>query len=298
MNKNLIAHLLVLCVGASTAPLASSARGIDCASGEGSDLVFANGYELPPPFAYTAFASDVSSDAFIAFDLTSPDVVVPVGAAHGTAFLMDFVGDDFSRAFGIDAFGASVNTFASIDTTSGAITPIGVSNPSADAGGWTGFKVDPSSGIAYAVATTCGSSSHLYTIDLATGAATLVTEIAGLSCVYRIAISPDGTMFGLDLATDTIHSIDKTTGVATLVGPVGFDVGSSGDLDFDDSGGVLYFAGTNSGTATTELRTIDPNALVGPLDAGELSGFAIATATGNRVGARPRHTDANGCPSH
>jgi hypothetical protein len=260
-------------------PLPSSASSAPaCPSGDGSDLVYADGFDTPR--AFTAFASDVSNDRFIAFDFLNPSSVVPVGGAGGTAFVMDFVGDDFSKVFGIDTFGAMANTFATIDTATGEITPIGVSNPSADAGGWTGLKYDRSTGVAYAVATSCGSASHLYTIDIGTGASTLIGEIQGLPCVYRIAISPDGALFGLDTVADALYSIDKTSGDATLVGPIGFDVGSDGDLDFEDSSGQLYYAGFNGDTGLEEVRTIDQSALIGQLDSGFIAGFAIAASAG------------------
>jgi hypothetical protein len=261
----------------------------DCASGDGSDFIYADGFEMPLPFPYTAFAADVSNDRFIAFDLKDPSVTTPVGGGNGSAFLMDFVGDDFSKAYGIDAYGAMINTFATIDTATGAISKIGVSNPSMDPGGWTGFKYDRSTGVAYAVGTGCGSSSHLYTIDLGTGASTLVTEIAGLPCVSGIAISPDGAMFGLDIAADVLYSIDKTSGATSPIGPIGFDAGPYKDLDFDDSNGVLYYAGNNTGIGP-QLRTIIPNALIGPLDSGLLAGFAIATRS--HEACRPAHNTA------
>ena len=282
MTTKRLADTLVLSACALAVSTASAFGRVasDCPSGDGSDLVYANGFELPPPFAFTAFASDVSNDRFIAFDLLDPSIVVPVGPGSGTGFLMDFVGDDFSKVFGIDSFGSMINTFASIDTATGAITPIGVSLASADASGWTGFKVDRTTGIAYAVATTCGSSSHLYTIDIDTGAATLVTEIPDLPCVYRIAISPAGDMVGLDIAADTLYSIDKTTGASAPITSIGFDSSPYLDLDFDDSNGILYYAGVITGTGSAQLRTIDPNALIGPLSAGLIAGFAIATSAG------------------
>jgi hypothetical protein len=238
------------------------------------------------PGTVPAFASDAYNDQFIRFDALNPGTVTTVSSANGTAYGLDFIDADFSKAYGIDKFGSTANAFSTIDTATGAVTNIGTSNPSADAGGFTGFKYDSTTGTAYASGTSCGSSSHLYTIDITTGASTLVGELTGMPCAITIAISPDGDMYGIDIVNDALFAIDKTNANATLIGSIGFNANYGQDADFDDATGILYYAAFNADTFTDEIRTVDltsgATTLVGQIGAGfaQIVGLAIETAGG------------------
>jgi hypothetical protein len=47
-------------------------------------------------------------------------------------------------------------------------------------------------------------------------------------------------MFGHDIGTDSLYSIDKTTGAATLIGTTGFLANFAQGMDFDYSTNTLY----------------------------------------------------------
>ena len=220
-------------------------------AGHGNHIVLAPGV--------TAFAADTYFDEFYTFDVTANNGNSPVGGAQGTAFGFKFLDGDFSQAYGIDKFGGQINTFATVSATDGTITPIGMSNPSADTDGFTGFAQDPTTGTLYASGTTCNSSSHLYTIDRNTGASTLVGELTGMPCAIWIAIGPDGLMYAVDIVNDALYAVDKTSGATSLKGSVGFNANFAQDADFDQSTGVLYWAASNAGNGSGEIRTIDLN---------------------------------------
>lgn len=228
-----------------------------------------------------ALVADVYLDSFYYIDIDQQGGQTPVGVAIGTGFGLRFLDGDFSKAYGIDKFGTRVNTFATIDAVNGAMTPIGPSIPSADPGGWSGFTEDQTTGTLYAAGTTCQESSHLYTIDRATGAASVVGELTDMPCAIWIAVSPDGNMYAADVVTDALYAVDRTTGHTSLIGSVGFNANYAQDADFDQSTGILYWAAFNTDTMADEIRTVDTNTgateLVYTLGLPQVVGLAIRT---------------------
>jgi hypothetical protein len=245
-------------------------------AGHGHPIVLAPGV--------TALAADAYFDEFYTLDVTANNGINPLGGAGGTAFGFKFLDGDFSKAYGIDKFGSQIDTFASISAADGTITPIGLSNASADQNGFTGFAQDPTTGTLYASGTSCGSSSHLYTVDRNTGATTLVGAMPDMGCAIWIAISPDGFMYSVDVINDALYAVDKTSGATSLKGSVGFNTNYGQDADFDQSTGILYWAAFNADTFEDEIRTVDLDtgaaSLVYSLGFTQIVGLATETVGG------------------
>ena len=106
-------------------------------------------------------------------------------------------------------------------------------------------------------------SSTLVKIDPDTAEITLVGTITGVgdpdngTVIIDVAIDANGLMYGVDLVTDTLVAIDKTTGEASTIGSLGFDANYAEGLDFDDTTNTLYFAAFDNGIGTAEMYTID-----------------------------------------
>ena len=151
---------------------------------------------------------------------------------------------------------------------------------------YSGLAYDSTSGTMYAASSTCGSSSHLWTIDRATGAPTLVGEITGASCVIAIAINAQGEMYGLDIVSDALFALDKSNANAALIGTIGFDANYAQDMAFDLSTGMLYLAGFDALAFTDSIYTVDLQTgaanIVGPIGQsfGEVDAIGIETAGG------------------
>ena len=68
--------------------------------------------------------------------------------------------------------------------------------------------------------------------------------------------------------TCALPIFNKTTGVSTIVGPLGFNAANGQGLDFDDETGILYLAALRSGPLA-DLRTVNTTTgattVVGPL---------------------------------
>jgi hypothetical protein len=154
-------------------------------------------------------------------------------------FAMDFNGDA-SVLYGLTAVPAGqVPQFGTIDTTTGNFTAIGVTGVSET--NWSGLSFDNTTGSMFASA-----GRNIYTINVATGAATYVASLSGVSAanlLIDIAVHPTtGQMYGHDIGTDSLLSIDKVTGAITTIGPSGFAANFAQGMDFDPQTGILYAA--------------------------------------------------------
>lgn len=192
----------------------------------------------------------------------APNVIWPSGTFDGYA--MDFSADA-TVLYGIQEGTATLNPLhlGTIDLTTGAFSSIGVmSGDGADVTNWTGLAIGPDN-------TFYGSSSgNLYLINPATAATTLIGSFGTGGTVIDIAIDSQGNMYAHDIGTDSLYSVDKSSGAATLIGPTGFAAGFAQGMDFDwatdtlyahiyISGGVAHWASFDltTGAATSLLDT-------------------------------------------
>ena len=96
-----------------------------------------------------------------------------------------------------------------------------------------------------------GHNKEIYTLDHCQGRESLVGA-TGVDRMGGIAFGPGGRLFGLDNAEDRLVSIDIATGLATTIGPLGFDMGNDG-MAYDCAKDVLWGLDEDHG-----LFRIDP----------------------------------------
>ena len=95
-------------------------------------------------------------------------------------------------------------------------------------------------------------------------------------------------MYGVDIVTDTLVAIDKTTGEASTIGSIGFDANFAEGLDFDDTTNTLYFAAFDNETGLSTMYTLNtetgegtPVSPIGPDPGGaQYAALAIARLAG------------------
>jgi hypothetical protein len=203
-------------------------------------------------------------------------------------FLNDFPGqtvvtDNIYAYYGIDFDATATTLYALNDSTGelgiintdGSFTRI-VDCPPPEGGNWTGLTIDPLTNEFYA-----STAVNLYRIDPAACSPTLVGPF-GTSLMIAIAIGPQGVMYGHDIGTDSIYTIDTTTGAATLVGPTGYAANYAQGMDFDNDDGTLYIwlymgSGANVyGTVDLATGAVTPLATNNPL--GEFEGATQTSA--------------------
>jgi hypothetical protein len=217
------------------------------------------------PIGVPAFAADPLDATVVSFDATAPATLTGDLTVDGLQFLSgDFVGEDFSTLYAIDF--RSFQLYK-VDTTTGTPTLVylTVPPPGVSADGWIGMAWDASTSTMFAV-TSGGRTpvSTLVKLNTETAETTLVGTITGVgdpdngTVIIDIAIDPkSGNMYGVDIVTDTLVAIDKTTGEASTIGSIGFDANYSEGLDFDDTTGTLYFSGWDNNLSEAILYTID-----------------------------------------
>ncbi|MBC7815844.1 MAG: DUF4394 domain-containing protein, partial [Planctomycetaceae bacterium] len=151
-----------------------------------------------------------------------------------------------------------------------------------------GFDIQPSGNTAFATLTTNGTTSALYSINLATGAATLVGNIGAAPTLVRgLAIVPAGTLqlsstlFAASesgpTATITINRLGGSEGTVTAILSTS-DGTATSPLDFIDTDVVVTFAPG----VTTQTVTIP---IVGDtfIEADETVNLTLTSPTGGAV---------------
>jgi subtilisin-like proprotein convertase family protein len=190
----------------------------------------------------------------------------------------DFINNDFSQLYAINI---TTNNLVTLNTTTGVETVIGPMVPPTGQT-WGGLRWDPSTSTLYAMSNVSGGGT-LHTVNPATGAITVVAPFTGVTLLIDIAISPAGQMYGIDISDDGLYSINKATGVATLIGPTGINANFAQGMDFDDSTNTLYWpayigAGVNS--LATVNTTTGAATVIGSFTNREVDAFAVATSAG------------------
>ena len=234
---------------------------------------------MQAPARVLCYGVDMNNSQLVSFYSDAPETFTAVGNSGANLIpCVDFLGGDFSKLYALDYDAQQLVTF---DVATAAKTVVGAATP-ASGQSWTGLAADPD-GTLYA-ASTDGSTSTLYEIDPATGAATAVGPIENAPLIIAIAVNGAGELYGLDIADDVLLRIDKATGMGTVVGSVGFDANYAQGMDFDESSDVLYLAAYNNSTGSGELRIADVStgnsALVGAFQDGAEMNIAVA-ASGN-----------------
>lgn len=99
------------------------------------------------------------------------------------------------------------------------------------------------------------SYSQIFTINITSGECSFVGSYNTICQVpVTLSAAPGGSLFSVDIYSDNLFRWDKTTGIPTLIGPLGIDANYAQDACFDLSDGTYYWAAYSNGP---ELRIID-----------------------------------------
>lgn len=241
----------------------------------------------------TAFTLDVRGQAprlpntLYSFVLNAFATQTTIGVSNPQIFAMDFNAAG-TTLFGVTGAAAAPNpsTLGTINTTTGAFTVIGAVTGLTAGDSATGLAINPTTGAAFlAAAGGTPAASRLYSLNLTTGAATLIGQItaptdATGTIMIDIAMNCAGALYGHNISDDALYSINPTTGAGTLIGTHGLAANFAQGMDFDNQAGTLYgFIYTGTGTnrfGTFNLATGAFTTLVQDNPLGEYEG-AIPT---------------------
>jgi hypothetical protein len=173
------------------------------------------------------------------------------------------VAEPVRALFGTDARGGNL---IKIDQTTGAGTVVGPMG----IGVVPALAIDPTTGAMYAA--TGAGNPNLYTVNSATAATALVGSTRlGFAAVGDMAFRADGTLYAAvnitgdgGTGSDHLATINKATGVATVIGPFGSCTPFSCTIEgieaiaFDASGRLWGALSERGRSGTPGLYKIDP----------------------------------------
>jgi len=205
------------------------------------------------PLGTLGYAIEYANQYWTAFDLDVPAVLPNRGA---------FAAPDFTGAGEyVDGYvyvADNANNLIQVDPTTGAKLVTMTITPAPGVEDYTGMAIDPTSGVVY-VSSCDIATSHLGTVDVATGVVTPVGEITGSPCTIAIAVDGSGQLWGYDIVNDVFMAIDKATGAGTVIGPLGFDANFGQGMGWDPATDQVYMAAFNNGLFQPELRIVNTN---------------------------------------
>ena len=146
--------------------------------------------------------------------------------------------------------------------------------------------------------------SYLYKISRATGYTMLVgTSVTGT--LINLACDNSGNLYAVSISNDTIYSLNKTTGLGTPIGYIGFKAQYIQGMEFDHRTNICYMAAFNVNTSSGELRTVNlttgNSTLIGAFGGRrniEIASFAIpynGKTPSTDVGVTAQTSPVSGC---
>jgi len=227
--------------------------------------------ELKKVYCYIAYDPSSALPAGPAYTyLQAPDQVVSIADQSAENFVGGGTWGGMNKWYGAVY---SDNTLVTLDTVSGARTVIGQIGV-----GISGISYDYTTSKLYGISWD-GSASSLYAISTATGAGTLIGQSTS-DLLINLACDTLGNLFAMGIVTDSLYSVNKTTGAVTPIGPIGFNASYAQDMEFDRATNTLYMAAYDADLSTGQLMTVNTTTgaatSIGPFaGAAEISGFAI-----------------------
>ena len=292
MNKNFLFHSFLWCILIGMAFTVFGQNASFNRAPVNNDAKYSINFGNHIDGTTTGYGADGIGNMWYSVDIPS-GALTQIGATSGTLHQ----GGDFD---GSGTFYATLSpsTLITVDPATGAETVVAAITGVTAGQTITAMAWDASTGTMF-LGTTDITTSQLYTLNLATGAATLVGTI-GQSGLIALACNCAGDLYSIDLVSDDLWSIDKGTGVGTSVGALGYDVNFAQDADFDNATGTMYLSAYNNGTSTGQLRSVDlttgASTLVMDWGVLEITDFGIEGTCGPPcpVGEPTNPTPANG----
>ena len=121
---------------------------------------------------------------------------------------------------------------------------------------FTGLEFDPITGTLFGLSSNGVGTSSLSTINLNTLTVTTI-GITGMVLAIALAISNTGILYGLDIDTDRLYSINRVTGLASIIGHIGFNANFGAAMFRNALTGLIYLAAYNVAVNDSQLRTFD-----------------------------------------
>ncbi len=202
--------------------------------------------------------------------LVPPHTITSLGTQSASLFADDLAGDGNLYALN-DVTKSLVKLYSN-----GSFSIVGPLTNVA-AGNVTGLSWNRVNNTMYATSTS-GTAGTLYTVNLATGALTVIGATTGMPAPIWLEIDNAGNAFAADVTTDKLYSVNLTTGAATEIGALGIDISYAQDADFNTATNTLYMSAfllSEESNVYTVNTTTGAATLVGSTDGREITTFTI-----------------------
>ncbi|MCX6305233.1 MAG: T9SS type A sorting domain-containing protein [Bacteroidetes bacterium] len=208
------------------------------------------------PLGSNAFGIDCSSHFTINFDVNNVAGKVNIaGTPNTTDFWHDLEMPANQTDFGYAIMDGSDHLFKVIRAT-GAFTDLGsMGNGTTDQ--MLDLAIDGSNGDVYGISSASLTTDKLWKINPAVPSATLVGTTVNSAGMISMAGDQLGNLWGYDLVNDRFYSINKTTGLATVVGPLGFDANYGQCMFYDQAVNTITMAAYNNTAGAGQIRAVD-----------------------------------------
>jgi len=245
----------------------------------GADLGVNGGVPQLAENVYALTASNAVWTGFVS-KLRDPQVFTSPTTFNSLSFV--FSGDFAFGAFFCLKDSATTKELWAINVSNGSASRIGSTG---QIGGriWAGMAFDPTTSTLYGMAVPpigVEPAPALYTLDINSGAATLVDTFNGVDVFpLWLAIDNQGQMYVGEGFNSNLASIDKATATATNIGYLGYDLAFDviQDADFDPVTNQLYMSVASDNDIASQLRLVDVNT-GRSIPAGGYSGGTFTTA--------------------
>ncbi|MEZ6015246.1 MAG: hypothetical protein R3F49_09045 [Planctomycetota bacterium] len=202
----------------------------------------------------TLFGLDFRLDRFFTTD--TQDFVgnfTTVGSNNLSLFALDFDASATTMWAVEGPVAPALPAYGTIDITTGLFTPLGVLTGPLSA---SGITADPDGVTWWLTENDATAGMILWRGDITTGVFTMVGSDVTAGLVIDVAMDSQGNLFVHSITTDSLYSVDKTTGIQTLIGATGVAANFAQGMDFDWSDDTLY-ATIYTGGGVGQFASID-----------------------------------------
>ena len=190
-----------------------------------------------PFYAYNAFdPTGILDEGPVYFYPDNPGNITQIAPTTSTDFISGSTWTKDNEWYGCEWGMLGNRNIWTINSTTGKMTLVGSYGANLS---FNGLAYDNTSGTLYG----CNDTA-LYTVDMETGNSSLVGAfgLIGLHNMTGIAFDDKGNLYGDEIQNDSLYKINTSTGIATLIGPLGINLQYAQDMAYDIDNGILYLS--------------------------------------------------------
>lgn len=210
----------------------------------------------PNKLITNAFVHDGRNSRYGKIDLVDPPVFTLLQASQTGNFYCDDIAAD-GNVYAVNSADFSLYKINS----DGTKTKIGALTNTTAGDTVTALSWNPVTSTMYMISGASSSGYKLYTVNLATGVATLKMPLSGFTSTeipIWMDIDNSGNAYVAEVVNDNLWKLNLDSGAATMIGSLGINIQFAQDADFNRETNVLYMAAYfGAAVGQGQLRTVN-----------------------------------------